>query len=155
MAHPPKTVVGTLLLLLVTTLQLGWVEGFQGIGSVRPFVPSTSSTTTQLYGMFDFKPFHGQGSGDSKSYLDEQWEAQQEILRARRGHLDKEHLKNKYAKGASPKDNPFAGKGGGATNSDTMWVDDSPRKAKKSPPSPKSGSGAAAGKPKMKAFWEN
>lgn len=46
-------------------------------------------------GWFDFNPVHGSGSG--KDNLDEQWEAQQEILRARRaGNLDKQHLKQKY-----------------------------------------------------------
>ena len=48
-----------------------------------------------MMGWFDFNPVHGSGSG--KDDLDEQWDAQQEILRARRvGHLDKEHLKQKY-----------------------------------------------------------
>ena len=51
-------------------------------------------------GLFDFKPVHGSGSG--KDVLDEQWEAQQAILRARRaGHIDKEHLKEKYKGGKS------------------------------------------------------
>lgn len=46
-------------------------------------------------GWLDFKPMHGSGSG--KDSLDEQWEAQQALLRARRDdHLDKEHLKKKY-----------------------------------------------------------
>ena len=45
---------------------------------------------------FDFKPVQGAGSG--KDALDEQWEAQQEILNARRGHCSKQHLKNKYGK---------------------------------------------------------
>lgn len=50
-----------------------------------------------LFGWFDFKPF--QGSGSAKEDLDEQWEAQQEILRARRNEgIDKEHLKQKYGK---------------------------------------------------------
>lgn len=37
-------------------------------------------------GLFDLNPFHGGGSGASKAALDEQWEAQQAILRERRGH---------------------------------------------------------------------
>lgn len=51
-------------------------------------------SSTKIYGLFDFKPFHGHGSGESN--LDEQWEVQQAILRARKGHVDKDHLKAKY-----------------------------------------------------------
>ena len=48
-------------------------------------------------GWFDFKPVQGSGSGGSKDALDEQWAAQQAILRARRGKgLTKESLKQKY-----------------------------------------------------------
>lgn len=44
----------------------------------------------------NFKPFHGHGSLENE--LDDQWEAQQEILRNRRSHhIDKEHLKKKYS----------------------------------------------------------
>jgi len=50
-------------------------------------------------GFFDFLPVHGGGSGSDKNTLDEQWETQQAILAARRGHIDKEHLKQKYAGG--------------------------------------------------------
>lgn len=46
-------------------------------------------------GLFDFEPFRGSGSGKEK--LDEQWEAQQAILRERRGHNDKDALKKKYS----------------------------------------------------------
>jgi murein L,D-transpeptidase YafK len=47
-----------------------------------------------LAGWFDFNPVHGSGSGGNKEFLDEQWEAQQAILRARRG--ESESLKQKY-----------------------------------------------------------
>ena len=44
----------------------------------------------------DFQPFHGHGSLEND--LDEQWEAQQELLRKRQSnHLDKAHLKQKYS----------------------------------------------------------
>lgn len=44
----------------------------------------------------NFQPFHGHGSLEND--LEEQWEAQQEILRSRRTHhLDKDHLKKKYS----------------------------------------------------------
>jgi hypothetical protein len=63
-------------------------------------LPATNNrvvvSSTKLYGLFDFKPFHGHGSGESE--LDEQWEVQQAILRARKGHVDKDHLKAKYKK---------------------------------------------------------
>jgi hypothetical protein len=43
--------------------------------------------STEIHmGLFDLNPFHGGGSGASKAALDEQWEAQQAILRERRGH---------------------------------------------------------------------
>lgn len=51
---------------------------------------------TSLSGIFDFRPIHGFGSGKDDKVLDEQWEVQQEMLRARRDHLDKEHLRQKY-----------------------------------------------------------
>jgi hypothetical protein len=44
----------------------------------------------------NFQPFHGHGSLEND--LEEQWEAQQDILRSRRAHhLDKDHLKKKYS----------------------------------------------------------
>ena len=50
-----------------------------------------------MYGWFDFKPFHGSGSGDSKAFQDEQWQLQQSILRERANKgLTKEELKKKY-----------------------------------------------------------
>jgi hypothetical protein len=125
----------TALLALLLASKIRCVLGFKGVG-VGPFSTSrgigtiSATTTTQLHGLFDFKPFHGRGSGESRSELDEQWEAQQEILRARRGHLDKTHLKQKYANGAAPKDGTFAGKGGGRVSMDDMWIDDRPRNAK-------------------------
>jgi len=51
----------------------------------RPQQPMTE----MHMGLFDLNPFHGSGSGGTKEALDEQWEVQQEILRARRG--DKGH----------------------------------------------------------------
>jgi hypothetical protein len=47
-----------------------------------PFHSSPSPSTTELYGLFD--QFKAGGTGNSKESLDEQWEAQQEILRRRR-----------------------------------------------------------------------
>lgn len=74
---------------------------FALVTSVAAFVPrplpTKVATLTQLAGWFDFKPFHGHGSAEDD--LDEQWEAQQAILRDRRSHhIDKEHLKLKYQK---------------------------------------------------------
>jgi len=56
-----------------------------------------SSTTALKMGMFDFKPMHGNGSG-SPSDLEEQYELQQELLKARRDHINFDSLHNKYAK---------------------------------------------------------
>jgi hypothetical protein len=67
-------------------------------GSFAPIPHVARLYFTQLHmGLFDLKPFHGGGSGEDKNALDEQWDTQQAILRERRGHIDKEHLKQKYA----------------------------------------------------------
>jgi hypothetical protein len=55
--------------------------------------PSPRSCETKLYGMFDFEPVQGGGSG--KKELDEQWETQKAILAARRGQPG---TKEKYGK---------------------------------------------------------
>jgi hypothetical protein len=53
--------------------------------------------TSALSGWFDFNPVHGGGSGGNEEFLDEQWEAQQAILRARRGEgQSNDVLKQKY-----------------------------------------------------------
>lgn len=60
-------------------------------------VRRNQKTLTTLSGWFDFNPIHGGGSGGNDDFLDEQWEAQQAILRARRGEGQvKENLKEKY-----------------------------------------------------------
>jgi len=61
----------------------------------------------------NFQPFHGHGSLEKD--LDDQWEAQQEILRNRRSHhLDKSHLKQKYK---DPNTVKFDGKVGDSSKS--------------------------------------
>ena len=56
----------------------------------------------------NFMPIHGHGSLEND--LDEQWEAQQEILRNRRSHhIDKDHLRKKYS---DPEKVKFDGKVG-------------------------------------------
>jgi hypothetical protein len=61
----------------------------------------------------NFEPFHGHGSLEND--LNEQWEAQQELLRERRSkHLDKAHLKQKYA---DPSKVKFDGKVGDSSTS--------------------------------------
>lgn len=67
-------------------------------GTVAPVPPSS----TALRGLFDLKPFHAGGSGEGQADLDEQWEAQQAILAARKGHHDKTALRSKYV-GGGPK----------------------------------------------------
>ena len=50
-----------------------------------------------LFGWDDFKPFHGSGSGEGKTFQDEQWQLQQDILRERSNKgLTKDKLKKKY-----------------------------------------------------------
>jgi hypothetical protein len=88
-----------LLLLFTLSFHLSKVFGFTPCPVVPTRPPAKAATGRSLLiltGWLDFKPF--QGSGSAKEELDEQWEAQQEILRARRSEgIDKEHLKKKYA----------------------------------------------------------
>lgn len=89
-----------LLLLALTSFNLS--EGFGFSPSTLVHSRRPTRCVLVLSGWFDFKPF--QGSGSAKEDLDEQWEAQQEILRARRNMgLDKEQLKKKYK---APKEVP-------------------------------------------------
>ncbi|KAL7507104.1 hypothetical protein ACHAXN_004314 [Cyclotella atomus] len=62
-------------------------------------------------GLFDLNPFHGGGSGASKAALDEQWEAQQAILRERRGHTaaDKAVVNKTKSTAAAAKNIEIAG----------------------------------------------
>ena len=87
----------------------------------RPLQPA--SLTTKLYAnpmeqilrglANNFEPLHGRGSLEDD--LDEQWEAQQEILRQRRlDNLDKDHLKKKYK---NPEQVKFDGKVGDSKKS--------------------------------------
>ena len=62
----------------------------------------------------NFEPIHGHGSLEND--LDEQWEAQQELLAKRRNaHLDKDHLKAKYR---DPTKVKFDGKVGDSSTSE-------------------------------------
>ena len=64
-------------LITSTALVIAGTEAF------APSVERSSSTTALQMGMFDFERFSAFGSAN-KDDLDEQWEAQQEILRNRR-----------------------------------------------------------------------
>ena len=83
------------LVLSLLTLRTAFALGFTpSVLATRPF---THTSKTELAGWFDFKPVHGGGSANEET-LDEIWEAQQEILRKRRGEGGtKESLKKKYA----------------------------------------------------------
>jgi hypothetical protein len=91
-------ITAEIILLIVVVLALG--------GEASSFTPPLNKQAnkrrvatrsgTALAGWLDFKPIHGGGNDDKAN--DEMFEAQQEILRARRGNLDKEELKKKYAK---------------------------------------------------------
>mmetsp|Transcript_14699 Transcript_14699/g.23787 ORF Transcript_14699/g.23787 Transcript_14699/m.23787 type:complete len:122 (+) Transcript_14699:28-393(+) len=62
----------------------------------------------------NFEPIHGHGSLEND--LEDQWEAQQEILRQRRAHhLDKAHLKQKYS---DPSKVKFDGRVGDSSRSE-------------------------------------
>lgn len=124
--------------LLLTLVSLAAVHAFSPV----PMQPTTMASSTCLYGLFDFKPFHGHGSGEHDRDLDEQWAAQQEILAARRGHIDKSALKKKYANGKQGDLSSLGGGGGQrpstAGRQDEMYVEN---------PSSKGGK-------KTKFFWE-
>jgi hypothetical protein len=85
-----------IILLIVVAQALG--------GSASSFTPplnkakrrSGTASSTALAGWLDFKPVHGGGNDDKAN--DEMFEAQQEMLRARRGNLDKDELKKKFSK---------------------------------------------------------
>lgn len=55
------------------------------------------SSTALKMGMFDFKPIHGAGTGSKNSEIEEQYEIQQEMLEARRDHINFNSLHGKYA----------------------------------------------------------
>jgi hypothetical protein len=83
-----------ILLIVVVVLALG--------GDSSSFTPplnkkakrrfATGSTSTALAGWFDSKP-----SGGNSKANDDMFEAQQEILRARRGEIDKDERESKDA----------------------------------------------------------
>eukprot|EP01083_Nonionella_stella_P247937 859019_1 len=60
--------------------------------------PVRAPQTALKMGFSDFKPVHGSGSGASDNELDEQFRLQQEMLKARRDHINHEVLAKKYAK---------------------------------------------------------
>lgn len=86
---------------MLTRILLGLLLAFSSANALgyTPSVLTTRGrkTSSVLSGWFDFNPVHGRGSGGNDDFLDEQWEAQQAILRARRGEgQPKEVLKQKY-----------------------------------------------------------
>ena len=86
-------------------LRLGaptWTSSLAALWTQSGAHPHRPTFSTALPGMLDdailgLKPFHGAGNGADE--LDEQWEAQQTILRERKGHFDKQALKKKYVGG--------------------------------------------------------
>jgi hypothetical protein len=84
-----------LLIILVSVLILTAASAFTSTPQSRSKEVTTVLSMGWLDDLFD-KPIHGRGSGEEA--LDEQWEAQQAILRERRAHgIDKAHLKEKYS----------------------------------------------------------
>eukprot|EP00979_Chaetoceros_neogracilis_P014724 scaffold4843_cov266-Chaetoceros_neogracile.AAC.6 len=55
------------------------------------------SRTAHKMSWFDFKPIHGAGSGSQRD-LEEQYKMQQELLKARRDHINFNSLHSKYSK---------------------------------------------------------
>jgi hypothetical protein len=115
---------------------------------------------TPLYGgWFDFKPIHGGGSGGNQDFIDEQWEAQQAILRARRGEGQiKDDLKNKYktkrqfeVKASAP---PPPNVDSAMYFADQSSSTSSAKKATTPPASPKKSSSASPQMPAFKFPWD-
>ena len=108
------------------------------VGLSSAFVVPPSGTLngvakdTELYGLFDFEAFHGGGSAKQEE-LDEQWETQQAILAARRGHTH--HTPQKKQQHQSHQRRPAAR---AKQIKVVTEIDDEPAKAPK----------------KMKFFWE-
>lgn len=88
----------TLLIMIMMIMTIPFVLGF-GITTTR-LLTTRSSTSSVLYmGIFDFNPFTGSGSGKEKDWKEEQWEAQQAILKNRENAgLTKQQLADKYNK---------------------------------------------------------
>jgi hypothetical protein len=80
-------------------MQLSNLCCIAAFGFTTPKYVVCGRSTVITYGWFDFKPFRGSGSGESKAFQDEQWQIQQEILRERANKgITKDKLKQKYQK---------------------------------------------------------
>jgi hypothetical protein len=97
--------ISTLLLMLPNIGEaLGFTTPLRRSFAVRSLFESTqvrvgaADGVAPLYmGWFDFNPIRGSGSGKDKDFLDEEFEAQQAVLRARQQEgLTKDNLKKKY-----------------------------------------------------------
>jgi hypothetical protein len=96
--------ISTLLLMLPNIGEaLGFTTPLRRSFAVRSLFESTqvrvgAGGVGPLYmGWFDFNPIRGSGSGKDKDFLDEEFEAQQAVLRARQQEgLTKDNLKKKY-----------------------------------------------------------
>jgi hypothetical protein len=86
------------ILLIVVVLALGDnASSFTSLLHQKAQCPFATGSGTALAGWFDAKPSGG-GSGNGNTKNDDMFEAQQEMLRARRGELGKDELKEKNAK---------------------------------------------------------
>ena len=85
------------ILLIVVVLALGDnTSSFTSLLNQKANCRFAKGSGTVLAGWFDAKPSNNGGSGNTKN--DDMFEARQEMLRARRGNLDKDELKQKYSK---------------------------------------------------------
>jgi hypothetical protein len=95
------TMKNSFILLIVVVLALGDnASSFTSLLSQKAKCRfATTGSGTALAGWFDAKPSDG-GSGNTKKNTknDDMFEAQQEMLRARRGELGKDEVKEKNAK---------------------------------------------------------
>ena len=78
---PPRSEVALLALVALSPSARGGVEAFAVPPNTAAAAATNVASPTALRGLFD--KWQAGGSGNSKENLDEQWEAQQEILRRR------------------------------------------------------------------------
>jgi hypothetical protein len=85
------------ILLIVVVLALGdSASSFTSLLNQKAKCCFATGSGTALAGWFDAKPSNGGSAGNTKN--DDMFEAQQEMLRARRGELGKDELREKKLK---------------------------------------------------------
>jgi hypothetical protein len=99
--------ISTLLLMLpnigealgFTTPLRGTFGSFALRGRIESALVGAGGVGPLYMGWFDFNPIRGSGSGKDKDFLDEEFEAQQAVLRARQQQgFTKDNLMKKYGR---------------------------------------------------------